>query len=619
MARVGEAGVADAGALPAVARARERLREAFAQREDIVVLEDVPLGERTADFVVLIPERGAAVVHVHEGPSHYAYGRFTCDLRHRGKRRATMERATDATCNPATYALELSYELRRRVRDAWASRPWLHLVPAVCIVDADHERPLGPWEWPIALIADPDDPLGPLERRLTERGCDGELNGTRLPGPAESDPRGPGPDWATQVADVLTGVRPPDAPVAREWTELQLKALRSDNPRQLLMGYSGTGKTAVAQELARTWCDQGLRVAVITQSLGAAAAWRTETARWDTAPVFVGSLRRYMKLLGRTEERLGPRELGEAIAELDGASMDVDAMILEEAEAMPPNAHELAGPGVHKLIVTWNHQYRRMTMEHRVLLGDVTTTSLGPKNFRSVGTIAAFAGGSRTPVGTKETIGALRAEEVDGPPWMVEGIAWDVAWLLIADRGWLPEDIAVLVTLPRGGAVESERYVILPEEEGEAFWDRRLRKKQGEAIGASLESFTGLSRPVIILAVTGIPDHFTRRGARFISRGVFAAGELIYVVKTSKTKIEYPPLRAALSAGRSGAEVQLYLEDSDGASGPADRGDAGLDALGLNDLSLDDQGLSDDAPGEGMRDEGAAGGSGLDDSDFPES
>lgn len=240
-------------------------------------------------------------------------------------------------------------------------------------------------------------------------------------------------------------------------------------------------------------------------------------------------------------------------------------------------------------------------MEQRVLLGDVTTTSLGPKNFRSVDTIAAFAGGSRTPVGTKETIGALRVEEVDGPPRMVEGIAWDVAWLLIADRGWLPEDIAVLVTLPRGGPVESERYVILPEEEGEAFWDRRLRKKQGEAIGASLESFTGLSRPVIILAVTGIPDHFTRRGARFISRGVFAAGELIYVVKTSKTKIQYPPLRAALSAGRSGTEVQLYRDGP-----PAEPGDTGVDdadstapgrensARGYGEPGTDDLDISED-------------------------
>lgn len=530
-------------------QARARLRASLAREPGVLVLEDVTLGEERADFVVLFQDLGAAVVHVHAGPSYYAHGRFSCDREHGG----------DENCNPAAYALELTYAARRRVRQGWPSRPWLHVVPAVVLTDTDHPDPLGPWAWPAALLLDDDldDPVPLLRHALEQRRCDGDLDGTRLPVQVQQHLDGPGRDWVAPVADLLTGRTTLPEPPPRQWTPSQLHVLEATDRRRMVIGGSGTGKTAVAEEVARQWCAQGRRVAVITHSPGAAAHWRNTVRLWKERPLFVGTVRRYLYLLGREERHLVPGALSKVIAEVGGVGLNVDAMIIEEAEDQPANIWDLVGERVQDVLGTWNLHVRKVTEQRSAQVRSMQSFMLKPVNFRSSSGITALTSAGKRQSSVREFAGAIRQYLVSDPQ-DVEAEAWDVAWSLITDRGWLPEDIAVITTAPSNRSAVNDRLLGLYDDTHDSRWDEAWDRQR--VYTCSLDEFIGMSRPVIVLAFTGIGSHHLDRAPVFIGRGIFAAQDVLCIVKTPSEKVHHGGLQqfTGLKAPR---RAELYVDE----------------------------------------------------------
>ena len=499
-------------------------------RDDDVLLHGVRLsdglcGDVEIDLLVLMPDCGAAVIEVKGGHVTYSGGAW-----------ASSGAQGVVPVHPVEQARNGMHALRRFVQrqPAWSRGPlramWFVAFPYT-VVAGD----MGP-EGSRELILDEKD-LPEAAGRIFD-GLHGSRHRTATPAAG----------WVDALVELLHGAPDPVREAAgrtaarlrhAEQLTSEQAALLSvvrDNRLLEITGTAGTGKTWMAMEQAQRWAAAGLRVAFVSYGRGVARMVRSALADAPrrARPAFIGTFHE----LGFSWGVAAPpspddefwvsaaaeqmRAAGAGLAPADR----FDAFIVDEAQdfadswwgallssARDPAAFHLAVFRDDEQSVFADRLGRpRLPMVHLTLDHNL-------RNARQI--VDTFRPLLRTPVtsmgGDGFPVEFVDATAIDAD---IYGAASDVAMTLIDERGWLPEQVALLTTRHRHPV-----HVELAADRAR-YWD--LLWSADDVFYATVNGFKGLERPAVVLAVDGFHDGTDPRTVMYA--GMSRASDLLIVV-----------------------------------------------------------------------------------------
>lgn len=485
---------------------------------------DVELGEIEIDLLVLMPDSGAAVIEVKGGHVTYADGRW----RQSG---SSGSHAID----PVRQARNGVYALRRFLENgpAWSRGPlratWLIALPYV----------------------DVDTGMGPEARReliigKSDLGLVGEAVYARLWEPAIHTAV-PAEGWVDSALDALLGAG--DATrdiIGRSAARLRhvdqltsaqsiiLDAVRT-NPRIEVCGSAGTGKTWLAIEQARRWAAAGERVCFVAYGRGVVAYARRVFSDLPEAsrPAFVGTFHRLGSNWGVDPSGADPAfwevdapTLMHGAAETLAASERFTAFVIDEAQDFAdtwwPALFASAANDDFRVAVFRDDE--QTVFDGRSGRPAFTTVPLvldqNLRNCREI--VDTFSPMITAHVDSRAGAG-YPVEYIECSDDYVISAADDAVESLVQDRGWLPEQVALLTTAHRH-PVHLERG-----SDKSAYWDDLW--STDDVFYSTVAGFKGLERPVVVLAVDGFHAGINPRSVMYA--GMSRARELLIVVGPS--------------------------------------------------------------------------------------
>lgn len=484
-------------------------------------ITDPEHGEVEIDLLVLMPDRGAVVIEVKGGLVTFANGGF----------QQSGARGTHPI-DPVRQARNGVYALRRYLRDqpAWSRGPlpsaWLLCFPYTAVHGA----------------------MGPEAHRdlIVDRSEVTDLGGRAFD--RMTDPRQrnvlPRPGWVAAALELLIGRTDLEAEVqartagrlhhADQLTEQQAALLTFVRtvPRFEVTGSAGTGKTWLAMEQARRWAADGERVCVVSYGRGVAEHVRRAMADLPSRqqPAFIGTFHQ----LGATWGVVPGEQAGQSFwdttapAGMLAAARQLPedqrftAFVVDEAQDFAdewwPALLASALDDGFRLAVFRDDEQSVFTHRrgHPELALTPLTLGTNMRNARQivdtfrplVTADIATAGGDGFPV-----------EFVACPSDAAHSTADAVAAELFDERGWLPEQIALLTTKHRH-AVQAEQAA-----DRAAYWDDLWGS---DVFYSTVGGFKGLERPVVVLAVDGFHDGVDPRSVMYA--GMSRARDLLIVV-----------------------------------------------------------------------------------------
>lgn len=315
--------------------------------------------------------------------------------------------------------------------------------------------------------------------------------------------------------------------------------LLQDNSRLLIKGGPGSGKTILAIEHATRLAESRLRVGLVCFNRGLAKLLqkRVEQINERKRPHFVGGILEelpakwnldFSTLSSRDLDDLYTNVLPAAILEIASKLQDhqkYDAWVVDEAQDLKPMHWEILRASLRDpengIIHAFGDNEQNLFKGAEDLPWFYAIGRLGD-NLRSSKTIA------RTLQGISENAGAANGPIVGTPPEVIyvdnrddaESVADTYAQTLIDEFGWQPGDIAVITTRQRHSKQVAQLNDI------ETYWDDFFAGE--EVMYTNVNSFKGLERPVIIVAVNGIP-HGTDGAQRLYVAMSRARDDLIVV------------------------------------------------------------------------------------------
>ena len=497
-----------------------QLRDGDALLHGVRITDPVD-GDIEIDLLVLMPERGAAVIEVKGGQITYTNGKV---------RQADAH--GDREIDPFTRAMEQMHSLCRYIKHqpSWSRGPlraaWLACFPHTIITG-----PMGPQGHRDVLIGKEDlhDAAELVEKRLGSRH-------NETPVPAEG--------WVEDVIELLLGPPSPEeipSRVARRLTRVDelaaeqeaLLSFISPNPRYVVTGSAGTGKTWLAVEQARRWAKEGKRVAFVTYGRGVVALVQSlaaDMARREQ-PDFIGTFHQLGHRWGVVAPQDSdqdywdieiPKQMIEAASGMDPGQR-FDAFVVDEAQdfadswwpALLSSARSI--DDIHLAIFRDDEQavFRdragrpEVDLAHFVLDRNLRNAKEIVDIFRPL-----ISANPRSRAGQ-----GLGVEFVACSRDEVITTADDVVEDLFDKRGWLPDDIALLTTAHRHD-LQKEK-----DQDKDVYWASLW---ENDVFHGTVSGFKGLERSAVVLAVDGFHEHVIPRQVLYV--GMSRARDLLVVV-----------------------------------------------------------------------------------------
>ena len=495
--------------------------------DDAVLWSNLALSDRKgdseADLVVLWPGVGIATIEVKGGHMTRAVDGSWVQVHRDGR---------ESPSDPVVQAKRTRYALRDFIRQHSSLHDlrMTHLVAfPFTAIDDDFAAP----ECPRWMILDSTDVTALAAHKVESalRGIEGAAAAqhehideiirclTARPGPQR---------------DLLGAIAEREHAVEKLTAEQSviLRQLRS-NPRILVRGGAGTGKSFLAVDQVRRLSREGQRVAFVCYSRGLAsfARRRFDSLPREDRPAYVGTFHNLGVQWGaKPWEGVGPdyweSELPVEMLALAAHLTDsdrFDAIVIDEAQdfadswwpALLSGLRDRSSGGLTIFLDEGQRIFGRQGAppEHLV------TVSLD-ENLRNTKQIAQ-AFGSLAP----EQMRYLgdNGQPVQFVPCRTQDAisAADDAVVALMDAGWPPDAIALLTTGSRH-PVQVDRV----QSEGtsgywESFWD------DTDAFYGSVLGFKGLERPAVVLAVNGFRDPARAREMLYV--GMSRARDLLVV------------------------------------------------------------------------------------------
>ena len=478
-------------------------------------------GDVEIDLLILMPDRGMAIVEIKGG--HITYGD--------GQVRQTGADGVHVI-DPAGQAAKEARAVRRYLerQPTWSRGQvragWLVALPFTNVT-AD----LGPELRRDVLIGsnDLDDAAGRIFDRLGE------------PSLQVGVPQG---DWVQSALDHLLGVLDEAGEVqARTAQRLrhieQLTAQQSallsvirNVPRFEVTGAAGTGKTWMAMEQAHRWAKRGERVCFVTYTRGVVESIRRALLDLPESehPAYIGTFFQLafewgIHANGPTDpefwDRRGPEEMQQRAAALL-ADQRFTAFVVDEAQDFAdswwPALLASGTPGARIAVFRDDEQ---SVFTQRRGRPDVDLTPLvldeNLRNARQV--VDTFRPLIHADVVSRAGDG-FPVEFVECTSDDVVSRADDVVADLVDHRGWLPEHVALLTT--------KHRHPVQLELDADkslywnGFWD------EDDVFYSTVAGFKGLERPAVVLCVDGFHDDLDPRNVLYA--GMSRARDLLIIV-----------------------------------------------------------------------------------------
>ena len=298
--------------------------------------------------------------------------------------------------------------------------------------------------------------------------------------------------------------------------QMFLLDLMQDNPRLLVKGGPGSGKTILAIEHATRLSEQKLRVGLVcfNRGLGKLLQKRVDGLVDRKRPYFVGSILEDLPKkwqidlslletddLNRYYTESLPQALLSHISKLQD-HQKFDAWIVDEAQDLQP---------VHWQIIKGSLRDPEKGLIHA--FGDneqnLFEGSADLPWYYAVGRLRDNLRSSKTIAGVLQSI-SENAGDPSGPilgtsPEVIyvknhdlaEPVADNYAQTLIDSFGWNPGDIVVITTRQRHSKQEAQLGDL------DRYWDEFFTGN--EVMYTNVNTFKGLERPVVIVAVNGFP------------------------------------------------------------------------------------------------------------------
>jgi hypothetical protein len=486
-----------------------------------VRITDPVNGDIEIDLLVLMPERGAAVVEVKGGQIAYAEGNLT-----------QIDAYGTRTIDPFTRAMEQMHSLRRYIehQPSW-SRGHLRAAWLVCFPHTVVTGAMGPQGSQDVLIGRDDlpDAAEIIEKRLGNR-----HDTTRVP--AEG--------WVTDVVELLLGPPRPEEIPSRVARRLELvdelaaqqEALLSfisPNPRYVVTGSAGTGKTWLAVEQARRWAKDGMRVAFVTYGRGVVTlvqALADQMPRREQ-PDFIGTFHQLGHRWGIVAPQDSdqdywdieiPKQMIEAASGMD-LGQRFDAFVVDEAQDFADSWWPALLSGArsiddYRLAIFRDDE--QAVFRDRAGRPDVDLAHFVlDRNLRNAKEIVdifrpLISANPRSRAGEGLGIEFIPCSRDD-----VIRSADDIVEELFEKRGWLPEHIALLTTAHRHDLQREKDH------DKEAYWASLW---DNDVFHGTVSGFKGLERPAIVVAVDGFHEGVIP--AQVIYVGMSRARDLLVVV-----------------------------------------------------------------------------------------
>lgn len=306
-----------------------------------------------------------------------------------------------------------------------------------------------------------------------------------------------------------------------------------DNPRILVRGGAGTGKSFLAVEQARRLSREGQRVAFVCYSRGLASfvQRRFESLPASDRPAYVGTFHHLGVRWGASPSAGAAPEYWESQLPVEMLALSAhltdaerfDAVVVDEAQDFadswwPALLAGMRDPDGGSLTVFLD-EGQRVFGRTGAPPAQMARVSLD-ENLRNTKQIA-------------QTFGSLASEQmrylggnglpVQFIPCATEDAisAADDAVVALMDAGWPPESIALLTTGSRHPVQVDRVQSTGTDGYWESFWDN------SDAFYASVLGFKGLERPAVVLAVNGF--HQPQRAREMLYVGMSRARDLLVV------------------------------------------------------------------------------------------
>ncbi|MDI1290260.1 MAG: AAA family ATPase, partial [bacterium] len=307
-------------------------------------------------------------------------------------------------------------------------------------------------------------------------------------------------------------------------------------PRFEVTGSAGTGKTWLAIEQARRWSEAGERVCFVAYGRGVVQYVRNAMSDLPEAsrPAFIG-----------TFHQLGETWGAHAPVDDDSGFWDLDApaLMLSGAGTLPPDerftafvvdeAQDFADTWWPALLASAASEHFRLAVfrdDEQVVFSDRSgrpDLQLVPlmlsENLRNAHEVVeTFRPLISAQIESRAGVG-YPVEYIDCEIDQVISHADDVVESLVQERGWLPENVALLTTAHRH-PVHAERA-----SDKDSYWADLW--STDDVFYSTVAGFKGLERAVIVLAVDGFHDGVPPRSVMYA--GMSRARDLLIVVGPS--------------------------------------------------------------------------------------
>lgn len=322
-------------------RSEMKVREALARVDDIVVLHSVAWqgvrrgkqADGEADFIVLVPMKGIAILEVKGGTIEVASGRWYSTDR---------EGIQHGIKNPFEQAKDSKYALIAYLKDIDSSLSRVPIVHGVVFPDVVFAGTLG-MNAPKQLVVDKNglsDIGAGLDRLFQYWSASGEMTRAQLA--RISDLLAP---TATLVPPLLEALETANRGIV-ELTQQQIETLNGlrRHRRAVILGAAGTGKTVLAVDKASRLAGEGRRVALICFN----SLLRSEIANlFPQHNIEVHTFHGFVREWMRAAKLSMPRNVDDewyrssAVASLLEAATIVnkryDALLIDEAQDFAPD------------------------------------------------------------------------------------------------------------------------------------------------------------------------------------------------------------------------------------------------------------------------------------------